>query len=183
MHVLTATNTSTPCGRYTPNTFSFLLLPVPGFSLAGPDSKSLLRIQRQIHASETGEKNCVIPGTRAKPLQYPCLYVRFFDVFCLTTPIITISIPVPCNCQQNLVGRMIRFTMSGLWPLTFSSRHMQSHAPQDPGKISSPSQAAALCCLFMISWILMISQLSFELMMMMKLLLMIHVFLYMSCCN
>ena len=34
MHVLTATNTSTPCDRYTPNTFSFLLLPVKGFSLA-----------------------------------------------------------------------------------------------------------------------------------------------------
>ena len=75
---------------------------------------------------------------------------------------------------------MIRFTMSGLWPLTFSSRYMQSHAPQDPGKISSPSQAAALCCLFVISWILMISQLSFELMMMMMmmLLLMIHVIVH-----
>ena len=83
------------------------------------------------------------------------------------------------------MGRMIRFTMSGLWPLTFSSRYMQSHAPQDPGKISSPSQAAALCCLFVISWILMISQLSFELMMMMimmmmmmMLLLMIHVIVH-----
>ena len=69
---------------------------------------------------------------------------------------------------------MIRFTMSGLWPLTFSSRYMQLHAPQDPGKISSLSRAAALSCLLLISWFLMISQLSFELMKMM-LLLMIHV--------